>query len=96
MTPKNWRDENYNNKERDIENDVSLQCFLLTVPRYCLLCGSFLLFNVHVCHCYAVYPVSCCLVVTCWEMTDLLALLCVMLSCVLSLSHTVSRLRCGT
>ena len=35
------------------------------------------------------------LVVTCLERADLLALLCVMFSCVLSLSHMVSRGRGG-
>ena len=32
------------------------------------------------------FTVHCNLVITCWKMADLLALLCVMLSCVLSLS----------
>ena len=42
-------------------------------------------------------PVSCSLVVTRWERADLLAFLYVMFSCVfLSLSHTVSWVRCGT
>ena len=35
------------------------------------------------CVCYAVLSVPCGLVVTCWERADLLALLCVMFSCVL-------------
>ena len=37
--------------------------------------------------------VPCSLVVTCWERANLLALLYVMFSCVLSLSHTVSWVR---
>ena len=45
--------------------------------------------------CHAVMSVHCSLVVTCWERADLLALLYV-LSCVLSLSHVVSWVRCGT
>ena len=44
----------------------------------------------------AVLSVYCSLVVTCWELANLLALLCVILSCVLSLSHVVSMVRCGT
>ena len=50
----------------------------------------------HVRFCDAVLSVSCSLVITCWESADLLALLCVVFSCVLSLSHMVSRVRCGT
>ena len=40
----------------------------------------FMLFLFHVCN--AVLFVHCSLVVTCWERADLLALLCVMFSCV--------------
>ena len=42
--------------------------------------------------------VPCSLVVTCWETDNLLALLCVTFSCVqvLSLSHIVRWVRCGT
>ena len=36
----------------------------------------------HVYLCYAVLSVPCNLVITCWERTDLLALLCVVFSCV--------------
>ena len=43
-------------------------------------CGSLLLFLFRVCH--AVLSVPCSLVATCWETADLLALLCVMFSCV--------------
>ena len=39
--------------------------------------------------------VHCCLVVTCWERTDLLALV-GDVSCILLLSHVVSWVRCGT
>ena len=35
-------------------------------------------------------------VITCWERADLLALLCVMFPCVLSFSHMVSRVKCGS
>ena len=45
-------------------------------------CGPFLLFMFHVCLYYAVLSVPCSLVITCWERVDLLALLCVMFSCV--------------
>ena len=48
------------------------------------------------CLCYIVLSAPCSLVVTCWERADLLTLLCVVFSCVLSLSHMVSRVRCGT
>ena len=65
--------------------------FLLTVPRRCFFCGLFLLFVVHVCLCDTILSAPCSLVVTCWERTGLLALL-----CVLSLSHMVSWVRCGT
>ena len=42
----------------------------------------FLLFMFHICLCYAVLSVRCSLVIACWERTDLLALLCVVISCV--------------
>ena len=57
--------------------------FVLEDP-FCYLCLMFVL------------PVPCSLVIICWERADLLAFLCVMLSCVLSLSLMVSRVRCGT
>ena len=41
-----------------------LQFFLLTIPRQCFFCGSFLLFVSHVS--YAVLSVPCSLMVTCW------------------------------
>ena len=40
-----------------------------------------MLFIFYVCLCYAVLSVPCSLVVTCWERADLLALLCVVFSC---------------
>ena len=46
--------------------------FLLTVPMHYFFCGSFVLFMSCVCHVIA--SVRCCLVVTCWERADLLAL----------------------
>ena len=55
---------------------------------------DFLLFMFRVCH--AVLSVYCSLVVICLERANLLALLCEMLTCVLSLSHLVSLVRCGT
>ena len=46
----------------------------LTVPRRYSFCGSFVLFMSCVCHAFA--SVHCCLVVTCCERADLLALVC--------------------
>ena len=65
-----------------------------TVPRRCFFCGSFLLFMFRVCH--VVLSVYCCLVATCLERADLLALVCDVLLCFLSLTHVVSWVRCGT
>ena len=44
---------------------------------------------------HAFASVHCCLVVTCWERADTLALVCDV-NCVLSLSHAVSWVRYGT
>ena len=44
--------------------------------------GPFLLFVFHVCLCHTVSSVPCNLVVTCRERTDLISVLCVMISCV--------------
>ena len=52
----------------------SSKTFLLTVPRRCFFCGSFVLFMSCVCHAFA--SVHCCLVVTLREKADLLALVC--------------------
>ena len=52
--------------------------FLLAVPRRCFFCRSFLSFVFRVCLCHTVLSVPCSHVVTCWERTDLLYLLCVM------------------
>ena len=57
-----------------------VKIFLMTVPRRCFFCGSFLLFVSRVC--CAFLSVHCSLVVTCWERANLLALMCVMFSCV--------------
>ena len=46
----------------------------LTVPRRYFFGGSFVLFMSCVCHAFA--SVYCCIVVTCWERADLLALVC--------------------
>ena len=54
--------------------------FILTVLRWSLFCGSFLLFAFRVCR--AFLSVHCSLVGNCWERADLLALLCVMFYCV--------------
>ena len=57
----------------------------------------FLLYVIHVCLCHTVSSVPCSPVVICWERADLLALLFALFSCVFfSLSHMVSRARCGT
>ena len=42
----------------------------------------FLLFMFHACLSYGVLSVPCSLVITCWERANLLALLCVVFSCV--------------
>ena len=59
-------------------------------------CGTFLLFMFHDCLYYTVLSVPCSLVITCWERAGLLALLCVVFSCVLSLSHRVFQVRFDT
>ena len=46
----------------------------LTVPKRYFFCGSFVLFMSCVCHAFV--SVHCCLVITCWESVDLLALVC--------------------
>ena len=48
----------------------------------------FFMFHVYLCY-NAVFSVPCSIVVICWERADLLALLCVVFSCFLSLSHMV-------
>ena len=49
-----------------------IQKKLLTVSGRCFFCGSFVLFMSCVCHAFV--SVHGCLVVTCWERADLLAL----------------------
>ena len=72
--------------EEIIENKVQYEqicleyILTLSVPRWCFFFWSFLLFMFRVCH--AVLSVHCSIVVTCWERAGLLALLCVMFSCV--------------
>ena len=61
--------------------------FLLTAPRRCFFCGSFLLVMFHVCLGYAVLSVIRSLVFTYWERADLLARKCVVFSCISSLSQ---------
>ena len=46
------------------------------------------MFHVYLCY-NAVFSVHSSIAVTCWERADFLALLCVVFSCVLSLSHIV-------
>ena len=55
-----------------------------------LLWILFFLLMFHVCLFNAVLSVPCSLMLTCMERADLLALLCVIFSCVLTLSHMVS------
>ena len=50
----------------------------------------------HLCYFHAFVSVHCCLVVTCWERADLLALVYDVKLCFLSLSHVVSLVKCGT
>ena len=52
----------------------SSKIFILTFQRRFFFYGSFVLFMSCVCH--ALASVHCCLVVTCWEKADLLALVC--------------------
>ena len=54
-----------------------------------------ILFVFRVCLCHAIFSDPCSLVVTCLKRADPLALLCVIFSCVLSLSDMVSWARCG-
>ena len=51
-----------------------------------------MLFGLNACHAAVAIPFS--LMVTCWERDGLLALLYVMFSCVLSLSHMVHKVMC--
>ena len=59
---------------------------ILTVPRQCNFCEFFCV--ICVCLCHSVMSAICSLVFTCCERADLLAHLCVMFLCVLSVSHT--------
>ena len=61
---------------------LSPPVFVLTIPRRCFFCGSFLPFMFHVCFCYTVFSVPCSLVTTCWGRVEHSTLLCVVLSCV--------------
>ena len=70
------------------ESDKTEAFSLLTVPRWCFFCGSFLLFMLCVCHSFLSF--HCSLEVTCWERADLLTCLYLKFSCVLLLSHVVS------
>ena len=78
--------------ETNLSRPVKL--FLLTVPRWCFFCGSFLLFVFRVCQ--ALLSVQCSPVVACWKGAAFLALLCVVFCFVLSLSHVVPWVVCGT
>ena len=70
----------------------SSEIVLLTVPGWCFLCG--ILYVIHVSLTFVLIIPSCLfLVVVCLEGT---CLLCVVFPLVLSLSHMVSPVRCGT
>ena len=62
----------------------SSKSIILTVPRRCFFCGSFLLVRLHVGVCCAAVSVLCSLVIICWERADLLA---VMLLCFVTSSN---------
>ena len=53
-------------------------------------------FMFHVCLCYAALSVPCSLVITYYERADLMTLLCVLFSCVLSLFNMMFQVRYGT
>ena len=63
-------------------DEILHTCFF--VDHFCYLCLVF------------VFAILCSLVATCWERADLLSLLFVMFLVFLSLSHTVSWVKCGT
>ena len=56
----------------DIKRHSPSILYLLTVPRRYFFCGSFVFFVSCVFHAFV--SVHCCLVATCWERADLLAL----------------------
>ena len=67
----------------------SSEIFLLTVPRQCFFCWSFVLFMSCVFHAFP--SVRCCLVVTCWEGSCLRYFV-----VFLSVLDVLSWVRCGT
>ena len=67
----------------------SSEIFLLTIPRWYFFCRSFLCVFLS-CVSNAFASIHCCLVVTCWERADLLALV-GDLYCILLLFHVLSR-----
>ena len=71
----------------------SSKIFLLTIRRWYFFCGSFVFFVSCVSHAFT--SVHCCLVVTCWERADLLALVGDVYF-ILLLSHVLSWVRWGT
>ena len=72
----------------------SSKIFLLTVPRRYIFCGSYVFFVSCVSHAFV--SVHCCLVATCLERADLLALVGDVYCILFLLSHVVSLVRCGT
>ena len=61
-----------------------------------LLTWIIVLFVRRVCLCNTVWYVPCNHEITCWEIAGLFVLVCVMFCNVFSVSHNVSRVRCGT
>ena len=70
----------------------SSKIFLLTIPRRCFLCGSFMLFLSCFCYMLSWASVYWCLVVTCWERADLSF---VKSNCEVVTFPLVSWVRCG-
>ena len=65
-----------------------------TIQWRCFFCVSFLLFKFHTYLYYTILSVPCSLVTICCASAELLALSCVLFSCVLELFHMVSWVRC--
>ena len=78
---------NYIRTKGEASTVPPVQVFLLTVPRQCFFCRSFLLFMFRICHVFL--SVHCSLVVTCWDRSFVLDVLLYFLS----LSNVVSWVR---
>ena len=73
-------------KYREKSLSPPVKMVLLTLPRQCFLCGSFLAIYILCFHCSLINQLG---------RTGLFARLYVKFSCVLSVSHVVSLVRCG-